>query len=92
MGRVIRIRAVEQLLRKARGGLEEALHAAAPVLRNGSGELRSGRGGVRAAERKVYTGTIIVCAWIPMRICLMVIEGFQPLSSFRMLRHTVPLG
>lgn len=30
--------------------------------------------------------------WIPSMICLTVMEGRQPSSSFKMLRHTVPLG
>lgn len=29
---------------------------------------------------------------IPRRICLIVIEGFQSSSSFKIERHTVPLG
>ena len=28
----------------------------------------------------------------PSKICFTVIEGRQPSSSLRMLRHTVPLG
>lgn len=31
-------------------------------------------------------------SWIPNKICLMVIAGFQPLSSSKMLRQTVPDG
>jgi hypothetical protein len=31
-------------------------------------------------------------AWMPRRICLMVIAGFQPSSSFRIERQTVPDG
>jgi hypothetical protein len=30
--------------------------------------------------------------WMPSKISLIVIAGFQPSSSFRMLRQTVPEG
>jgi len=31
-------------------------------------------------------------SWIPSKICLMVMAGFHPSSSFKMDRHTVPEG
>ena len=31
-------------------------------------------------------------SWTPTKICLTVMDGFHPLSSLRMLRHTLPLG